>query len=147
VLAEDGVHLTQQVHTMPSQDTRAKSTRRRHDAAFKSDLIERSLQPGASVSAIALENGINANLLFKWRRMHLRAASRVEGCGAAQAALLPVKLALAQEAPAYKAARPSTTAMAAGVIEIDIGAARVRLRGAVDEANVRCVLQALSELA
>ena len=37
--------------------------------------------------------------------------------------------------------------MPAGVIEIDIGAARVRLRGAVDEANVRCVLQALSELA
>lgn len=27
VLAEDGVHLTQQVHTMPSQDTRAKSAR------------------------------------------------------------------------------------------------------------------------
>ena len=31
----------------------------------------------------------------------------------------------------------------AGVIEIDIGAARVRLRGAVDEANLRCVLQTL----
>jgi transposase len=147
VLAEDGVHLTQQVHTMPSQDTRAKFKRRRHDAAFKSALIERSLQPGASVSAIALENGINANLLFKWRRMHLRAASRVEDCGAARAVLLPVKLVPVQEAPAHKAARPSTTAIASSVIEIDIGAARVRLRGAVDEANVRCVLQALSELA
>ena len=33
--------------------------------------------------------------------------------------------------------------MPAGVIEIDIGAARVRLRGAVDEANLRCVLEAL----
>ena len=30
-----------------------------------------------------------------------------------------------------------------GVIEIDIGAARVRVRGAVDEANLRCVLQVL----
>jgi transposase len=30
-----------------------------------------------------------------------------------------------------------------GLIEIDIGAARVRVRGAVDEANLRCVLQAL----
>jgi transposase len=147
VLAEDGVHLTQQVHTMPRQDTQAKSTRRRHDAAFKHELIERSLQPGASVSAIALENGINTNLLFKWRRMHLRAASRVEDCGAAQAVLLPVKLALAHEAPVHKAARTSTTTLASSVIEIDIGAARVRLRGALDEANVRCVLQALSELA
>jgi len=30
-----------------------------------------------------------------------------------------------------------------GVIEIDIGAARVRLRGSVDEANLRFVLQTL----
>ena len=37
--------------------------------------------------------------------------------------------------------------MPAGVIEIDIGAARVRLRGVVDEANVRCVLQALEDVA
>jgi transposase len=37
--------------------------------------------------------------------------------------------------------------MASGLIEIDIGAARVRLRGAVDEANVRCVLQALRAIA
>jgi transposase-like protein len=29
--------------------------------------------PGASVSAIALEHCINANLLFAWRRAHLRA--------------------------------------------------------------------------
>jgi transposase len=142
VLAEDGVHLAQQVHTMPKQDTRAKSTRRRHDAAFKRELIERSVLPGASVSAIALENGINANLLFKWRRMHLRAASHVEHRGAAQAVLLPVQM-----APAHMAPMPSTSPMPAGVIEIDIGAARVRLRGAVDVANVRCVLQALSEFA
>ena len=33
------------------------------------------------------------------------------------------------------------------VIEIDIGAARVRLRGSVDEASVRCVLQTLRGIA
>lgn len=141
------MHLAQQVHIMPSQDTRTKAARRRHDGAFKGELIRRSMQPGASVSAIAMENGINANLLFNWRRMHLRAASRVEDRGTAQAVLLPVQLAPAQAAPLHKAPRPSTAPMPAGVIEIDIGAARVRLRGAVDEANVRCVLQALSELA
>jgi Transposase len=36
----------------------------------KRELVERSLQPGASVSGIALENCINANVLFKWRREH-----------------------------------------------------------------------------
>jgi len=37
----------------------------------------------------------------------------------------------------------AATSPGPGLIEIDIGAARVRVRGAVDEANLRCVLQAL----
>lgn len=44
------------------------TTRRRHSAAFKRKLLERIEQPGASVSAVALEHGVNANLVFKWRR-------------------------------------------------------------------------------
>jgi transposase len=35
----------------------------------------------------------------------------------------------------------------AGVIEVEIGGARVVLRGTVDPANVRCVLMALRETA
>jgi len=129
---------------MPRQDTQAKPTRRRHAATFKRELVERSLQPGASVSGIALENGINANVLFRWRREHLRAASRVQNHGAEQAVLLPVKMA---EAAAAHEAMSLRSPMPAGVIEIDIGAARVRLRGPVDEANVRCVLQTLKAIA
>ena len=34
-----------------------------------------------------------------------------------------------------------------GVLEIDVGATRVRLRGAVDEASVRCVLRLLGAIA
>ena len=51
--------------------------------------------------------------------------------------------------------RPDTPTVAAGAaprvapgsIEIDIGRARVRLRGVVDDDNVRCVLQTLRMLA
>ena len=50
-----------------------KDRRRRHSDALKWDLVERSLQPGASVAALAQEHGINANLLFNWRRLRLRA--------------------------------------------------------------------------
>ena len=50
--------------------TKVKGTRRRHDDAFKQALVERSLVPGASVAAIAQDAGINANLLFNWRRLH-----------------------------------------------------------------------------
>jgi transposase len=46
-----------------------------------------------------------------------------------------------QQAPSAPARTPT------GTIEIEIGNARVRLRGAVDEASVRGVLRVLSELA
>lgn len=131
---------------MPKQDTQARPTRRRHAATFKRELVERSLQPGASVSGIALENGINANVLFRWRREHLRATPAVLEHSTAQAVLLPVKLAARAASPEQQA-QPSRLPMPAGVIEIDFGAARVRLRGSVDEANVRCVLQALKAMA
>jgi transposase len=130
---------------MLKQDTQARPTRRRHAASFKRELVERSLQPGASVSGIALESGINANVLFRWRREHLRAAPGTQDDGAVRAVLLPVKLAHA--APTEQEALPSRSSMPVGIIEIDIGAARVRLRGLVDEANVRCVLQALKAIA
>ena len=131
---------------MPKKDTQASPTRRRHAATFKRELVERSLQPGASVSGLALENGINANVLFRWRREHLRATPGVCAHSTAQAVLLPVKLA-AQAAASEQQALSSRSPMPAGVIEIDIGAARVRLRGWVDETNVRSVLQALKAIA
>ena len=131
---------------MPRQDTDPKSARRRYTAEYKSELVERSLQRGASVSAIALENGVNANVLFKWRREHLRAVSGGQVRGAARAMLLPVKLAT-MVTPTALQATPSRPVASEGVIEIDIGAARVRLRGSVDESNLCCVLQALAAAA
>jgi len=56
-------------------------------AEFKRDLVERCLQPGASVSGIALDSGINTNVLFRWRREHLRAAASVREHSGARAVL------------------------------------------------------------
>ena len=138
---------------MSRQDTRVKTARRKHDAAFKRALIERSLHPGASVSAIALENCVNANLLFKWRRAHLRAKVGASAPGARELAgrsahtrRLPVRIepalmGIGAMTPSASMPRPSL-----GVIEIDIGTTRVRVRGAVDPANLHCVLQTLGAL-
>lgn len=131
---------------MPRQDTQTKPARRQYTEAFRRELVERCLQPGASVSGIALENGINTNVVFRWRREHLRAVSGVAQHGAAQAVLLPVKVAAATR-QTEPASMPSCSPVPTGVIEIDIGAARVRLRGSLDEANVRCVLQTLMAIA
>ena len=42
--------------------------RRRHDAELKARVLAACGEPGASVAAIALAHGLNANLVHKWRR-------------------------------------------------------------------------------
>jgi transposase-like protein len=48
----------------------ARRTHRRHNAEFKKQVIEACLHPGVSVAAVALANGLNANMLRKWVRAH-----------------------------------------------------------------------------
>ena len=104
------------------------------------------MEPDASVSAIALRNGINANMLFKWRREHLRDV----GQRAAPTVLLPVEIAPQAEVVAVPASIVATTPAPKpvpriGVIELEIAGVQLRLRGAVDEASLCSVLRALRE--
>jgi len=46
--------------------------RRRYDKQAKAELVEACLKPGVSVARVALEHGINANLLRKWITLHLQ---------------------------------------------------------------------------
>jgi transposase len=130
------------MHIMDKAVVRVPRRRREHSAEFKQELVGRSLQPGVSVAAIAMAHGINANLLFGWRRRHLQAQA-LQACPAAQAAvLLPVSIEAPVRAVPLFAPGP-TPRTVAGSIEIDIGNARVRLRGAIDEASLRIVLSTL----
>jgi len=95
-------------------------------------LAQRACEPGVSVSRLAREHGINANMLFKWRR-HYRAGLLGEA-SSAQPALLPVAITGALVSAAPSATSPSR-------IEIAIADAVVRIEGAVDAATVRAVLQ------
>ena len=119
---------------------RKPATRRTHSVAFKRKLVELSHQPKASVAAIALEHGINANLLFKWRRQGGARASKP------MAVISPVLLPVTLDGLAGPVGRTAVArATAAGVIEVEIGQARVRLRGAIDETSLRCLVRALRE--
>ena len=131
---------------MDKRVTKDQDIRRRHSDALKHALVERSLEPGASVAAIAQEAGVNANLLFNWRRLHLQAQVPAVGA-AATPVLLPVTVVAAVDRPASMAPLPlgpPPRTAPTGSIEIEINGARVRLRGAVDEASIRTVLRALS---
>ena len=54
------------MHIMDKAVVRVPRRRREHSAEFKQELVGRSLQSGVSVAAIAMEHGINANLLRTW---------------------------------------------------------------------------------
>ena len=42
--------------------------RRRFSKTFKAKIVAACHQPGASVAGVALANGLNANLVHRWRR-------------------------------------------------------------------------------
>jgi len=101
--------------------------RRRWSAAEKQQLVAATLEPGASVSAIAREAGVHPSQLYGWRRQ-LRAQ-------------LPVGF-----APVRIASGPVPDSPAGvGAIEIQFaGGARMRISGAADPATVSAVIKALA---
>ena len=46
--------------------TTDRRRRRKHSAEFKATVVRACKQPGVSMAAVALANGLNANMLRKW---------------------------------------------------------------------------------
>jgi transposase-like protein len=51
---------------MDTKQGLAGRRRRRHSAEFKAKVVAECRQPGVSMAAVALANGLNANLLRSW---------------------------------------------------------------------------------
>ena len=134
---------------MKDQTRGSSRSRRQHERAFKDELIAQSLVPGASVAAIAMKGGINANLLFKWRREHVKAMAE---SAPTAATLLPVRVIPETASPAtvqptVRVGPAINRSSPPGVIEVEITGAQLRLRGAVDETALSTVLRALRQSA
>ncbi|WIW50183.1 transposase (plasmid) [Bradyrhizobium sp. 62B] len=52
-----------------------RNGRRRYETTSKERLVAACLEPGVSVSRLALEHGVNANLLRRWIKKHTAARS------------------------------------------------------------------------
>ena len=110
--------------------------RRTYSDDEKQRLVAESFEPGASVSGIAQRHGMNANLLFTWRRQMrptLPAEPTME--------LIPIEIvAAAKSSPVVAAALVERR----GAIEIALaGGARVQVDANVNEAALKRVLSAL----
>jgi transposase len=103
--------------------------RRRWSAAEKERLVSASLEPGASVSAVAREAGIQPGQLYGWRRQLLRRSQ-------AAASFTAVRIA-AERAPAGL--------LAGGVIEVEFAnGSRMRITGAIDAATLTTTIATLA---
>jgi len=136
---------------VPPLDWRRKP-RRRFTPEQRLAMVLECGQPGVSVAQVAQRNGINANLLFTWRKLH--SLGQLAPAGKA-AALLPVTVSKpvwpkVDSQPKRKYHRGSTVARSAavrspGAIEIELAGARVYLHGSISEANLQAVLRALAK--
>ncbi len=57
-------------------DSHIIKTRRKYDAGFKQDAVDRVIRTGKSISDVAHELGINPTQLARWRREHLISADK-----------------------------------------------------------------------
>jgi len=109
------------------------ATKRRYRSKQeRRQIVEETLQPGASVAVIARQHGVNANQVFHWRKLY-RAGRLDEEPKTAQ--LLPVRI-----AEVVNCEHPSAQ-LYTGSIVIEIGRARIRVEGSVDAESLRLILE------
>ena len=114
----------------------AEGGRRMRTAEEKVQIVQETLRPGISVAAIARRHGVNANLLFSWRRQYEQGVLAKHTRSPKAAKLLPVKV----SAPVV------AVASSAGAIEIELPCgARVRVSGEVAAERLVTVLSALGQ--
>ena len=115
------------------------SPRRRRSVAERCLIVEETLEAGSSVARVALKHGVNANQVFKWKRLY--EAGRLGGTPVRSVQLLPVQVA---EQSVVGTEPVAAAAPSSGAIHIELpGEVRVSLEGNVDAAMVRAVLESL----
>ena len=79
-----------------------RRTNRRHGTEFKAQVVLAARQPGVSVAAVALANGLNANMLRRWMLEAERVGPPAPSCG---------QRAVAKSAPMRASNHPSFVAV------------------------------------
>lgn len=122
-----------------------------YDKSAKEQLARACLEPGISVAASALANGVNANLLRKWIEKFERKRAPMRGAltpNPPSSTLLPVKITEAvsvvrSRARARKSKSSTLTTHTTGRIELDYHGIRVIVRGAVNPQQLQHVLTSI----
>lgn len=111
---------------------------------FKRRLAAEACEPGVSVAKLALRYGLNANMVFKWRRQYRAGQFDTHGDAkavATQPLFLPV---IAEPVAGKPRVTKAATTPQPGYIEIIRGQTSVRVCGDVTAAALHLVLDCLA---
>ena len=160
--SDDEPHRVRRIELITGPDRR-----RQWSTAERSRILLESLEPGANVSEVARRNGLSPQQLFGWRRearslivdrpgsaadavappgqasrpkrAKAKGGGRVRPLAGGPSAFAPIMIASSAAAPPPA---PSGASLA-GLIEIAIGEAIIRVRGLVDAGALAAVLKAV----
>jgi transposase len=117
-------------------ESAGRRTHRRHGAEFKAQVIRACRQPGVSIAAVALANGLNANMLRRWVAEAERVGARTAG---SQGALAVSAGAVASGLPGFVAVQmpgpPAASAQPDIHIEFKRGPTTIIMRWPASQAG------------
>jgi transposase len=121
--------------------TQAVALKRRYrDIEEKRQIVQEALLPGASVAQVAQRHGVNANLVFNWRKLYLAG----QLCDRGAAKLLPVQVRPeSSPSPTVSLREAYCASVALGSIHIQLQHAQIRIEGSADVVLLRTVLELL----
>jgi len=124
---------------MEDSEVLVRQVRKRRSAAEKRLIVEQASEPGASVARVARVHGLNANVVFHWRRLYREGKLVTEPTQTMK--LLPVSIAEHEEVERQPDALVASRVSA---IHIELpGDVRISVEGDADPATIRAVLEVL----
>ena len=135
--------------------SQARTKRRYRSAEERRHIVEETLVPGTSVAIVARAHGVNANQVFGWRKLYQAGllgspnAASVNEASTSCVRWLPVTVAAEvapgqrQTAVAVSPRRNGDHEAAAGVIEVTLAKAQLRITGQVEAGVLHVLLECL----
>lgn len=122
--------------------TKGRTGRPNYSKEFKRRLAVEACEPEISVAKLALRYGLNANMVFKWRRQYRAGLFGTHSSGC-QTAETPRFLPVVTSATPSKL-KPRAASHEPGYIEIFRGDSRIRICGDVTTSALHLVLDCLA---
>lgn len=123
-----------------------KRGRRKWSVSEKVRIVQEVARTGRAVKEIARRHGAHASMLTRWRAQYRAGQLGTQGAVSGGARLVPVRVRRgAPPLPLRPTREPASAVDAAGAIEVQLaGGQRVCIRGTVETAMLRMVIEELS---